>query len=569
MQQDNPVRAVAIDPGGARIVTTSGNKVLLWDAASGDRLNIILAGHDDLIESVQFSPDGRWIATASRDNTARLWDSESGEMLGEYKHDSWVLDVAFSPDGSTLATASLDKTAILWDITSGAWKLLDKRTTRINAVAFSPDGTQIATAGGEGDETVKVWDASTSKLLHTLAGHKYQVRGIAYSMDGHLASASEDRTIRMWNTLNGVELFRLDGHRGRIYTVIFDPTGQQLYSGSTDKSVRVWDVMHNGAVFSVDFSPDGKTLATASEDHTARLWNLESGKQVVALNQHQNRIYKVKFSPDGSRLATASWDKTAVIWDLKTGNLERRLEGAHTFNLMDIDFSPDGKHVATAGGDGRAFVWNVRSGEPLLLQQVDHPEFSHNKKQVHGVTFSPLESDHHLATAGWDKHVFIWDSRTGARKQKLPSRGENYGGFNAVAFSPDGKLLATADTKKKIKLWDMDSGELIRTLLGHETYINEISFSPDGKRLASGGGDKHAIIWDVATGKKPLSLTHPEEVHDVAFSPDGKLLATACANGRYYLYPIFNEDLIKTANKLIHQCRDEKGEPCEWYAPTD
>lgn len=569
LQQDNPVRAIAFDPGGARIVTTSGNKVLLWDAASGDRLNIILAGHDDLIESVQFSPDGRWIATASRDNTARLWNSESGEMLEEYKHDSWVLGVAFSPDGSTLATASLDKTAILWDITSGAWKLLDKRTTRINAVAFSPDGTQIATAGGEGDETIKVWDASTRKLLHTLAGHKYQVRGIAYSAEGHLASASEDRTIRMWNTLNGVELFRLDGHRGRIYTVIFDPTGQQLYSGSTDKSVRVWDVMHNGAVFSVDFSPDGKTLATGSEDHTARLWSLESGKQVTALNQHQSRIYKVKFSPDGVRLATASWDNTAGIWNLKTGSLDRKLGGKHTYNLMDIDFSPDGEQLATAGGDGRAFVWNVRSGEPLLLHQVDHPEFSHNKKQVHGVAFSPLESDHHLATAGWDKHVFIWDSRTGARKQKLPSRGENYGGFNAVAFSPDGKLLATADTKKKIKLWDVDSGELIRTLLGHETYINEILFSPDGKRLASGGGDKQAIIWDVATDKKPLSLKHPEEVHDAAFSPDGKLLATACANGRFYLYPIDNKDVIKAAEKLIHQCRDEKGEPCEWYAPTD
>ena len=566
------VHAVAFDPAGARVVTASGKEALLWDTATGNRLGIKLAGHESIVESVQFSPDGRMIATTSRDSTARIWNAQTGEMIGEpYQHHNWVFDVAFSPDGETLATASLDKTAVIWDIQSGARKLvLDKHAARVNAVAFSPDATQIATAGG--DKVIRIWNASTGELLHTLVGHSLQVREIAYSPDGHLASASEDKTIRVWDTRLGVELFTLHGHRGIVYAVAFDSTGQQLFSASADKSVRVWDAMHNGAVYSIDFSPDGNRLATASDDlgHTTRIWDMLSGMQLSLLKGvHQEPVYKLKFSPDGSRLATASWDKSAGIWDVTTGGLQHKLEGRHTSRLFDIDFSPDGAQLATAGSDKLAFLWSATGTKQPLLLDSDNRGFSH-QRQVHGIAFSPVESDHHVATASWDGSVTIWDSTTGNKKRSLVVlSGHKIGGVNAVVFSPDGRLLATADTKKMVKLWSVDSGELIKTFRGHENYIHEISFSPDGKQLASGGGDKQAIIWDIASGKKLISLTHPDVVHDVTFSPDGKLLATACANGRYYLYPINNEDLIEAADRLIHQCRDEQGKPCQWYAPTD
>ena len=243
-----------------------------------------LTGHDGRVNGVAFSPDARLLATASNDDTTRLWDPATGghrrTLTG---HDYWVFGVAFSPDGRLLATAGADGTARLWDpVTGECLRSLTGHGQFFYYVAFSPDGRLLATTSS--DRTAQLWDPATGGHRRTLTGHGDFVYGAAFSPDGRLlATASEDKTARLWDPATGEHRRTLTGHDASVVGVAFSPDGRLLATTSEDKTVRLWDPAtgeclrtltgHDDAVNGVAFSPDGRLLATASDDGTARLWD--------------------------------------------------------------------------------------------------------------------------------------------------------------------------------------------------------------------------------------------------------------------------------------------------------
>ncbi|KAL0960512.1 hypothetical protein HGRIS_005550 [Hohenbuehelia grisea] len=291
-------------------------------------------GHTRRIHSIVVSPNGTRIASASEDDSIRIWDAKTGEICGAplMGHTDWVLSVAFSPDGNQLVSGSGDHTVRVWNVQTGqeAMAPLRGHTDWVRSVAYSPDGTRIAS--GADDRTVQVWDAKTGgTAMEPLGGHTSLVLSVAFSPDGHLiASGSSDNTIRIWNAeTGGRALLSLEGHSDSVTSVAFSPDGTQIVSGSYDSTIRIWDVKtgqlvkalqgHTNCVRSVAYSPDGARIVSGSDDRSIRVWDARSGEEIKKLMGHTNSIRSVAVTPDGERIVSGSDDKTIRVWDMATG----------------------------------------------------------------------------------------------------------------------------------------------------------------------------------------------------------------------------------------------------------
>ena len=318
-------------------------------------------------------------------------------------HENWVYGVAFSADGEIIASASWDQTVKLWNRQGNLLQTLTDHESSVYGVAFSPDGKTIASVSG--DKTVKLWNRQ-GNLLQTLTGHKDLVYSVAFSADGEtIASASWDQTVKLWNR-QGNLLQTLIGHDNRVYSVAFSADGETIATASWDQTVRLWNrqgnllqtlIGHENSVRSVAFSADGETIATASWDQTVKLWN-HQGNLLQTLIGHENSVYGVIFSPDGETIASASWDQTVKVWN-RQGNLLQTLTG-HESWVNGVAFSPDGETIATASADKTVKLWN-RQGK-LLQTLTDHESW------VNGVAFSP--DGETIATASADNTVKLWNS---------------------------------------------------------------------------------------------------------------------------------------------------------------
>ena len=288
------------------------------------KLKATLEGHTDKVWSVAFSPDGKTLASGSWDQTVRIWNVDTEELLHILPgHTSDVMSVAFSLDGSTLVSASWDRTIRLWNPRNGQHiRTLTKHEGGVQSVAFSPDGQTLAS--GSADQTVRLWDTTTWELKRTLRGHTHVVDSVAFSPEGNmLASGSRDKTIRLWNPHNGQYIRTLTGHTKDIVRMAFSPDGATLASGSLDQTVRLWDpnnekpkrtlAVETGWVNPVAFSPDGATLLIGEQGISA--WNTETGEYKTPYAGNIGTALSVVFSPDGQMVASGSGDNKVRLWD--------------------------------------------------------------------------------------------------------------------------------------------------------------------------------------------------------------------------------------------------------------
>ncbi|KAG8835383.1 POC1 centriolar protein A [Serendipita sp. 400] len=542
------VTSIAFSPDGYCIASGSTDKTIrLWDAETGQILGEPLRGHNSTIFSVAFSPDGRQIASGSWDETIRLWDAETGQTVGEplRGHSSRVMSVAFSPDGHQLVSGSCDMTIRLWDTETGQMigEPLRGHSREIRSVAFSPDGHRLVS--GSDDKTIQMWDVESGQAIgEPLQGHSKPISSVTFSPDGcFIASGSEDKTIRIWNAITGQAVGEpLQAHNDKVRSVAFAPDGRRIASCSYDKTIQLWDAETGQAlgeplqgqarIRSIAFSPDSRWVASGDLNNTIQLWDAETTQAIgESLQGHISAVVSVKFSPDGRQILSGSQDKTIWQWDAETGQALTELRQGDNNNGGPVAFSPDGLRIAYGLSDKTVQLWDVEAsraiGEPL----------QGHSKPISSVTFSP--DGCRIASVSGDYTIQIWDAETG-RALGEPLRG-HIASIRSVAFSPDGCRVVSGSWDLTIQLWDVETSQALREpLRGHTRAIDSVVFSPDGRRIASGSYDKTIRLWDIKTGQELIQPLHGHSrtIFSITFSPDGRRIISGSEDKTIRLWDV-------------------------------
>jgi WD40 repeat protein/transcriptional regulator with XRE-family HTH domain len=471
------------------------------------------------------------------------------------------VSVAFSLGGQVLATSIFSQgTVQLWDVahrhklgppvTAVADPLgASGKLHQVDSVAVSPDGKILAT--GSADGTVQLWGVAPHlyhKLGGPLPGYGGPVRSVAFSPDGKtLATGSAYGTAQLWDVATGQQIGGpLTGHTGAVQSVAFSPDGQTLATGSADGTARLWHMatsrpIHAGrsdidSVDSVAFSPASNILATGTETGAVQLWAAATHVKIATLTSDEGPLASVAFSPHGQTLAIGYGDGQAQLWDVAPHHYHKiggPLPG-YSGPVRSVAFSPDGQTLAIGYGDGQAQLWDVA---PHHYHEIGGPLSGHGGS-VTSVAFSPHGQT--LAIANGSTTVRLWDVRTQQQIRSLTSHGE---AVDLVAFGLGGHTLATASYGATVRLWHIATHQIATPLTGGtgQTY-QAAAFSPDGKTLAtaSGNGNDTVRLWDLTTGQQiailPAGDTSPPT--SVAFSPDGKTLAVGSDDGTVHLWNV-------------------------------
>lgn len=587
------INDIQFSPNGRQFAVSTAIGIWMYDAHTGEELSVmaVLPGEGRAVTAIAFSPNGRTLASGEEGGVGRLWDVTTGKPIVTFKEVpapqyAKLRALAFSANGTKLIGAVENREINVWELGEDinpptllktikgqkSWQsnvlMLLSPDTRLLAITTMDWKNKIA--------QIQLWATSTGELLYTLTGHRHWIKSIAFSADSKtLVSGDEYETIRLWDTATGKLKATLNWRRGTAtYALAFSPSGRFIASGHRD-NVKLWDNTvkpkqqtedtigdyqhtlelreHKDYVSKLAFSPDGKTLLTGSKDGTIHAWDTATGSHCYTVTGHIEGTHDLMFNLNGDTLISLNQpfnppgNLQQQRWDLNTGEqLSTHFWGIDAATMM---LSPDSKTLVTHSFGDKCLLWDINIDPPRIVDQFilkGYPTAGLN------VRFAFSADGKMLATGREDGLVHVWDLTEFQKiRHRFTVNGHKHNigtlAFSpALAFSPDGKMLASGGKDGTLCLWRVADSASLFTSTAHKSLINTVAFSPDSKILASGGNE--LFFWDTSTGTQlrptPRKLT--ARISTLVFSPDGNTLVVGNWDGVLELWDVRTGGLLST-----------------------
>jgi WD40 repeat protein len=531
--------------------------------------DVVYKGHTDAVYAVAFSPDGKFLVTASFDNTLKLWEAATGKEIRTYAgttgHTKQVICVAFSQDGTMIASGSTDNTLKVWDVPVSTPIRSFKASDAVTAVALSPDGLKLAIAGKDGSLKL-VAPVDFKELAKFEPGHQGAITGLAFNATStQLASVGADRTLRYWDVAKGLLLATIGAHTAGANAVVINPNNTAAYTVGDDGALKFWQLPppppaktlagHGAPIRALAMTADNTTFYTASDDRTVRHFTIAGAKEVRALTGPANGVVSVATHPANAFIAAGTLDSRVFLWNNADAKVVTNWL-AHGGAVHSVQVHPQGTQLMTAGGDGLVKFWALPAVAPRTLTHSDavtaaapspdgkklytgsadklvrlwdttkqamEKQFAGHTAPVTAVAVSPNLQV--LASAGADATIRLWNQAT-AKEADIVQLPANVA---ALAINPAGTQLLSASDDGAVKLWALPM--VAPKLFTHPDQIASLKLTADGGKMVTGGSDKIARLWNLTTGAKERDYPGPTlPIVNVAISANGATIAAASAD---------------------------------------
>jgi WD40 repeat protein len=568
----------------------------VFGQSSLDSLRLVLpVGHNFVVREAFFSPDSKYILTLSMDQSAILWELNSGKKLYTLNFSEMFFRAEFSNDGKYILTESEGEISVyntkngilikrfkyeenkgllcgntLSVVVNNENKLnvintltgeiifnLEGRSNELEIAKLSPESKNLITISARNNSSATMWNIEGKVPNRILNGHRTNITCVQFSPSGdYVITGSTDGMVIIWEVKTGKELRRIKDHEDQIDYIEFNTDGLTFITVSDDKNACLWEFSSGNLIRKYNnhsimgktacFSPDGTKLLTSFRDFTSKIWDVKSGELLADLIGHNNHISSSKFSKDGKYIVTASMDQSAIIWDATTGRKVFDFSG-NSLWVNSNKLSSDGKYVVSASFDQKdlkdniVHFWELESGKVIN-------DFSGHKDEVHYSEISP--SGEYLLSVSSDSTTKLWNVTTAKLELSISSEA----GVNHATFSPDGLFFITSSDDELAKIYETKTHKCVNILSGHKSPVNYACFSQDGAYVITCSGDitfkknkeNRVKLWEVKTGKEIFkSRKYKFPLISAEFSIDDKFVLLTC----YDKIEIFNFNQLKLNRK--------------------
>ncbi len=510
-----------------------------------------LEGHKGRISTVAMTPDAKLAISGSDDGILKVWDLKTRrEIYSIAGHKYSVKGVDIIPDGQfAISWAEYEDIVKIWDLETGRLvKYYEWNENGEIIIDVVPDHLLAVTKSDA--DTLKISDHTTDKTISVIRGYQwyYDWTGKAMTPDGQLIVSGSKYGKLKFLTLAGKD-HSIRAHRSCVSAVAVTPDGRLAISGSTDNKLKVWDARnykeiaslegHASTVTAVAITPNGYNIVSGSKDRMLKFWDLKKCQKTQHLQIHEHNVSSVAVTPDGKFGLSASWDRTIKIWELETcKEICCLVDDAGLVNAIAV--TPDSRFVVSVSnishfGPNPPKVWDLQTGkEAIVLEGGEIGD------EVLSVTVTPDST--YLLTGHTSGYIQVWNLLTGNLVRTLHGHSS---WVDAVAVTPDGRFAVSGSSDKTLKVWNLRSHKATSSLHGHTGYISAVVIASSGSLVISGSQDNTLIVWDLRTSRKIRTITgHTGGIHTVAATSDGSYAVSGSADYTLRVWDLHNGDEV-------------------------